>query len=136
MNEKPVAGLLATVAVLPLLLLCCLGPVILGSILGGIAGWLSGLGFAGILSAALAIAAISYGILRWRQRQRLNRGVAQEWDPFGIGCPDGRCAVGGPEQSELSAGRKPKPMEPQGNARGNRDPLATASTSSQSPSSR
>lgn len=70
MNDKPVAGLVAAVAAVPVFLLCCLGPIFLGSVLGGLAGWAGGLGPAAILAAALAMAAAAYGLLRQRRRRR------------------------------------------------------------------
>ncbi len=89
MDKKPVAGIVTAAAVVPLLLLCCLGPVVVGSVIGGVIGWLGGLGPAEIAGAAVALAAITYGRLRWRRR-RLRRAETQdEGGSFGTACVSG-----------------------------------------------
>jgi hypothetical protein len=66
MNDKPVAGVVTALVAVPLALLCCLGPIALGSVLAGVAGWLGGLGVFAILGVVLTAAAAGYGLLRWR----------------------------------------------------------------------
>ncbi|MBI1774454.1 MAG: hypothetical protein HYR63_03815 [Proteobacteria bacterium] len=66
MNEKPVAGLFTVIASVPLLL-CCLGPVVLGSVIGGIVSLLGGLNPAAAVASALAIGVAVYAIIRWRK---------------------------------------------------------------------
>jgi hypothetical protein len=56
MNDKPRTGILTALAIAPIVALCCLGPVVLGSaVLGGIAGWLASLGAFEIAGAALVV---------------------------------------------------------------------------------
>lgn len=83
MNEKPDAGLLAAVVAVPLVLVCCLGPVVLGSLLAGAAAGLGGLGAAEIIGIALAIGAAGYGLLRWRRASLARAGIAECCAPFG-----------------------------------------------------
>jgi hypothetical protein len=70
MNDKPRTGILTALAVAPIVALCCLGPVVLGSaVLGGIAGWLAGLGAFEIAGAALVVAIVLLlGIFVYRRR--------------------------------------------------------------------
>jgi hypothetical protein len=70
MSDKPIAGLVIAAMVAPVALLCCLGPVVLGSILGGIVGWLGGLNLIAAAGAALAIGLLICGFLRWRKARR------------------------------------------------------------------
>lgn len=81
MNEKPDT---IVVAIPFFLLLCCLGPLVLGLALAGIAG---GLGFAAILGAALAVAAIVYGVLRWRMAALERAEIAPSCAPMRGACP-------------------------------------------------
>src|SRR5579863_3881233 len=89
MGEKPVAGIVTAAGVVPLVLLCCLGPVVVGSMIGGVFGWLGGLGPAAIAGTAVAFAAITYGFLRWRRRRRRRAGTPDECGPFGTACASG-----------------------------------------------
>ncbi len=77
MNEKPVAGLVTTAVVAPLVAVCCLGPAAFGSILGGVAGWLGGLNAAAVAGPALAAGLVAYGFFRWRGA-RLRREEGQQ----------------------------------------------------------
>lgn len=70
MDEKPVAGLVTAAVAVPLVALCCLGPAVLGSILGGMVGWFGGLNAVEVAAAALAAGALAYGFLRWRRARR------------------------------------------------------------------
>jgi uncharacterized membrane protein len=69
MNDKSVAAM-AALAVAPIVVICCLGPIVLGSaMLGGIAGWLVGWGALEIVVAALVVAIVlPLGILVHRRR--------------------------------------------------------------------
>ena len=62
MDQKPRAGIATTAMVAPLLVLCCLGPVVVASIVGGILGWLGSLGPAKIIGAAVLLGAVAYGL--------------------------------------------------------------------------
>ncbi|HUZ73775.1 MAG TPA: hypothetical protein VMU87_12385 [Stellaceae bacterium] len=113
MDEKPVAGIVTAAAVVPLVLLCCLGPVVVGSVIGGVAGWLGGLGPAEIAGAAVALAAITYGLLRWRRRQLRRGGPQNECGPFGTACTfDGAPETTAPKPSHASPERNPEPIHP------------------------
>lgn len=76
MNDKPVAGFATAAVVAPLVVLCCLGPVVLVSVLGGAVTWFAGWGLAEAAAGALAVGLVAYGILRWR-RARLRQDGAQ-----------------------------------------------------------
>ena len=67
MSEKPIAGLVTAAVVAPLCALCFLGPVVLASGVAGVWGWLSGLGPTVILGLVLSVAALVYGLFRWRK---------------------------------------------------------------------
>ena len=75
-NEKPAAGLMTAIVVAPLVALCCLGPLFIGSAVGGVVGWLSGQGLALIAVLAFLAAAIGYAVMRWRRASsnRVNAG--------------------------------------------------------------
>jgi hypothetical protein len=66
-SEKPAAGLIAAAVVAPLAVLCCRGPAVLGSVLGGVAGWLGGLGLAAAAGAGIAAGVAAYALFRWRR---------------------------------------------------------------------
>jgi len=76
MNEKPAAGLMTAIVVAPLVALCCLGPLFIGSAVGGVVGWLSGQGLALTAVLAFLAAAIGYAVMRWRRASsnRVNAG--------------------------------------------------------------
>ena len=80
MNDKPVAGLVTFAMVAPVVALCCLGPVVLGSVLGGVVSWFAGLGPAEVAAGALAMGLAAYGSLRW-QRARFPQADAQTHAP-------------------------------------------------------
>jgi len=75
MSDKPIAGLVIAAVMAPLALFCCLGPVVLGSVLGGIISWLGGLNLAAGAGAALAAGLLAYGFLRWRKARRYHEDV-------------------------------------------------------------
>lgn len=65
MDDKHMGGLLAFVIAAPIMVICCGGGgVILAAILGGIGGWLSGLG-----GIATVIAALGAMLLVWEIRR-------------------------------------------------------------------
>jgi len=66
MSDKPVAGLVVAALATPLVLLCCLGPTIVGSLVAGTAAWLGGLGVATVTVATVAGGLVVFGLLRWR----------------------------------------------------------------------
>lgn len=74
-SDKPFVGLVIAAVVAPVALLCCLGPVVLGSILGGIVGWFGGLNLLAAGGVATAIGLLAYGFLRWRRARRHHENV-------------------------------------------------------------
>jgi hypothetical protein len=80
MNDKPVAGILTTLAVMPMVVLCCLGPLVLGSaVLAGTVGWLAGGGGLATVGAALAVGALvlPLGIFAYRRGMASNGATAR-----------------------------------------------------------
>jgi hypothetical protein len=73
MNERPAAGLAATGLVIPLVLLCCLGPTAIASLLAGLIAWLGGLGSVSVAVVTVAVGLLAFGLLR-RRSARLRRG--------------------------------------------------------------
>ena len=65
MSDKPLAGLLAAIAVAPLCLVCVLGPAAFVAVGGWFLGWLGGFGTPLIVS----VFAVG-GWLAWRTLQR------------------------------------------------------------------
>lgn len=77
MSEKPAAGLIAAAVAAPLVVLCCLGPAVFGSLLGGIAGWLGGLGAAAAAGAGVVAGVAAYGLFRWWRARSQRMGASQ-----------------------------------------------------------
>lgn len=77
MNEKSLAGFVAAALIAPLVALCCVGPVVLGSLVGGVAGWLGGLNFLEVAGATASAAVAVYAFLRWK-RARVCRAEKQQ----------------------------------------------------------
>jgi len=77
-SEKPMAGFVTALFVVPAVLLCCLGPVVALALLsgaaGGLAGWLAGLDV-GAVALAVAIGAVT---VAWLMRRRGMRRQAPE----------------------------------------------------------
>lgn len=67
MSDKPVAGITTAIVVLPLVVLCCLGPALFGAALGGAIGWLGGVDPAYALGAAIAAGIAIYSLMRRRR---------------------------------------------------------------------
>ncbi|MDA7429126.1 hypothetical protein PGB28_11710 [Primorskyibacter aestuariivivens] len=79
MNDKHMGGLLAFIIAAPIMVICCGGGgVILATILGGIGGWLMGLG-----GIAAVVAAIGAMLVVREIRRRGSAGVG--------GAPDETC---------------------------------------------
>lgn len=64
MDDKPTAGIVTAIIIAPLVALCCLGPVVIGSAVGGVLGWFSGQGLVigGVLT--LLAGAAGYALMR------------------------------------------------------------------------
>ncbi len=73
MSDKPVAGLVAAVAIAPVAALCCLGPAVLGSAVAWVSGWFSGLGPVTTTALAIVAAVLVIALLR---RSKARRGSA------------------------------------------------------------
>lgn len=80
MDEKPTAGLATAIIVVPLMALCCLGPLFIGSIVGGFVSWLDGQGAFVIVVIALVAGLASYALVRWRRSSARSGGE-------GLACP-------------------------------------------------
>ena len=80
MDDKHMGGLLAFIIAAPFMVICCGGGgVILAAILGGIGGWLTGLG-----GIAAVVAAIGAALVVREIRRRGSAGID--------GAPDETCA--------------------------------------------
>ena len=100
MKDNPFAGLVAAVLVVPLVVLCCLGPALLGSLLGGMAGWLGGLNVVEMAGAAVAAGLVAYGLLRWRRARVYRAGAQQACGHAGSpSAPDKRAGTAVPSPS-------------------------------------
>ncbi len=77
MSDKPVAGLVAAVAIAPVAALCCLGPAVLGSAVAWVSGWFSGLG--PVTTTALAIV-VAVPVIVLLRRSKARRGRANGGD--------------------------------------------------------
>ena len=67
MSDKHMGGLLAFVIAAPIMLICCGGGgVVLAAILGGIGGWLAGLGGIAMVTAAFGAVLLAREIKRRR----------------------------------------------------------------------
>jgi hypothetical protein len=76
MSDNRIAGFVTALLISPLVVVCCLGPPVLGSILGVLVGWLGGLGLAEVVGTALAAGLVVYGLLRWRRARVCRPGGA------------------------------------------------------------
>lgn len=70
MSEKPVAALVAALAIAPICAVCILGPALVGSVLASIFGWLAGPGVIGLAVIVMALGAGLYLLVK--RKQRLN----------------------------------------------------------------
>lgn len=67
MDERPIAGIVTVIIIAPLIALCCLGPLFIGSAVGGVVGWLSGQGPVLTVALALLAGALGFAVMRWRR---------------------------------------------------------------------
>lgn len=58
---------MTAIVVAPLVALCCLEPLFIGSAVGGLVGWLSGQGLPLTAVLAFLAAAIGFAVMRWRR---------------------------------------------------------------------
>ena len=73
MSDKPVAGVMTAIIITPILAICCLGPVIFASTLGGVFAWFSGLNAFAVLGLALVAGGVAVLFVK-RRRARIEIG--------------------------------------------------------------
>ena len=79
MSDKPVAGLVAAVAIVPVAAVCCLGPAFLSSAVAWVSGWFGGLGPVTATGLAIVVGIMAIALLRRRKARRGNaEGGASE----------------------------------------------------------
>lgn len=70
MSDEPLAGLMTAAVVAPLVILCCAGPAVVGSLIAGAAAWLVGFDPVAALVVGLLLCALClFGLLRRRKRR-------------------------------------------------------------------
>jgi len=67
MGQKIIIFLVAATVVAPLCALCIFGPIVLGSVIAGIAAWIGGFDFLVTTGLAIIVGAVLYGLVRWRR---------------------------------------------------------------------
>ncbi len=67
MGQKIIAFLVVATVVAPLCALCIFGPIILGSAIAGVAGWISGFDILVAAGPAIIVGAVLYGFVSWRR---------------------------------------------------------------------
>jgi len=71
MNEKPALGAIVPIlGIGGIIAACCVGPVLLGSGIAGIFGWLAGLSSVAAVAVALFLGAATYGFATRRKLRR------------------------------------------------------------------
>jgi hypothetical protein len=68
MSEKPVATLVAALAIAPICAVCILGPAFVGSALAWIFGWFAGPGVIGLAIIVMALGVGLYLLVKRKQR--------------------------------------------------------------------
>ena len=70
MNDKPIAALLAAIAVAPICIVCVLGPAVVGGLFASWFGWFADLTLGQIAVLGLVVAMIAFGgVKMWRMRR-------------------------------------------------------------------
>lgn len=77
MSDNRVAGFVTAVLIAPLVVVCCLGPAVLGSVVGALVGWLGGLDPVEVVGGALAAGLVVYGLLHWRRARSRQAGTRE-----------------------------------------------------------
>ncbi len=75
MSEKPVAIMVALLAVAPICALCILGPAIIGVFFAGALGWVTDMSTGSIVILAIVAVVVVIGLMKLRVRQRLKTDV-------------------------------------------------------------
>ncbi len=76
MSEKPVAALVAALAIAPICAVCILGPAFVGSALTSIFGWFAGPRSIGLVIIVMALGVGLYLVLKRKQRPN---GCGKAW---------------------------------------------------------
>lgn len=106
MNEKPVGGFLTGALVAPLMVVCCLGPVVVGAFGGGLIAWLGRLGPGEVAGAALVAGLLAYGLHRWRKSRLRRTGAPQQCETSAPVCASDDRALGA--EPNLSTAFRPR----------------------------
>ena len=78
MDEKPTAGLVALAVAGPLMLLCCLAPVMLPFLIAGTAAWYADLSPIAIFIAFAVVGASAMVLLKRRRRRILSEQISDD----------------------------------------------------------
>lgn len=106
MDDKPVVGLVTAAVIARVVALCCLGPGVVGSLLGGVVGWLGGLGPEDVVGAAVAAGFVAYALRRWHRGRLRREGMQQRCGQAGPGCGhDGSSEAPPPRTHGASRGK-------------------------------
>lgn len=73
MDEKPVAPLVIAAILCPICVLSLLAPAFLGSMVGVVSGWFSGLSPAPTTGLAILSAILAYGLVKWIKTNRTSK---------------------------------------------------------------
>ncbi len=76
MSEKPVAALVAALAVAPICAVCILGPAFVGSALASIFGWFAG---PRVIALAIIVMALGVGLFVLVKRKQHPSGRGKAW---------------------------------------------------------
>ncbi len=76
MSEKPVAALVAALAIAPICAICILGPAFVGSALASIFGWFAG---PGVIGLAIIVMALGVGLYLLVKRKQRPNGCGKAW---------------------------------------------------------
>lgn len=69
MSDKPLAGTMAALVGVPLVVVCCGGKALLLPTFAGLAGWIGGFDLLSVLLIGLAVVVATMGFRAWRMRR-------------------------------------------------------------------
>jgi len=69
MSDKPVAGFVTTLVVAPMMILCCLGPVLYATFAAGFFGWLGGVSPMRIALIVTIVAGGGFLLVQWIKKK-------------------------------------------------------------------
>ena len=72
MGDKPIAGIVAAVAIVPVCAVCILGPAVVGSVIGSAFGWIGDINPFPV--AALATIGAAIGVVWTKKRRQISGG--------------------------------------------------------------